>query len=98
MAFDAEAAHCPLWIETQCQALRRNPCTPLMPLSLHSASSSGGPTNNSYIRSESHPNSRTSSSGLTTFPLDFDIFSALPLLPMYVIMRSEERRVGKECR
>src|SRR5262245_9841886 len=57
-----------------------------MPLSFHSASNSGGPTKSSYMRSESQPNSSTRSSGLTTLPFDFDIFSAFPLLPTYVII------------
>src|SRR6266705_6428441 len=82
ISFEGDVVHRPLCMETQCHAFPKNPCTPLMPLSFHSASSSGGPTNSSYIRSESQPKSRTRPSGLTTLPFDLDIFSALPLLPM----------------
>src|SRR5437867_1131994 len=86
ICLEDELVHWPLYIQTQCQARLRNRCTPSIPRLLHSASSSGGPTNNSYMRSESQPKSRTSPSGVTTFPFDLDIFSAFPLLPMYVII------------
>ena len=41
----------------------------------HGAAFSKSPMNISYRRSVSAPNSRTISSGLTTFPRDLDIFS-----------------------
>ena len=46
-----------LCMVTQCQARFKKRWTPSIPLSFHSASSSGGPTKSSYMRNESQPNS-----------------------------------------
>ena len=43
---------------------------------LHGLTASSGPMNISYSRSASAPYSRTTSSGLTTLPRLFDIFSS----------------------
>mmetsp|Transcript_14672 Transcript_14672/g.62953 ORF Transcript_14672/g.62953 Transcript_14672/m.62953 type:complete len:258 (-) Transcript_14672:1835-2608(-) len=52
---------------------REHPSTPLV---CHTFVSRSGPMNISYRRSESAPNSSTTSSGFTTFPRDLDILCA----------------------
>ena len=59
------------------QARSRKPRTPLTPSMLQGLTASSGPMNISYSRRESAPYSRTTSSGLTTLPRAFDIFSLL---------------------
>ena len=54
-----------------------NLCAPPSPSSLQGIDASKGPINISYKRNVSAPYCSTISSGLTTFPLDLDIFSWL---------------------
>ena len=56
-------------------ARSRKPRTPTTPAVLQGFTASSGPMNISNSRSESAPNSRTTSSGFTTLPRAFDIFS-----------------------
>src|SRR5450631_2772508 len=57
------------------QSLRRNRCTPSIPLVSQGLLCSTGPRNISYIRNVSAPYFSTSSVGFTVLNLDFDIFS-----------------------